>query len=140
VISIIDSWSMNMPSSRSTPNMTSSMVKGCRSNPVAQASMPLEAPEKARIWLKVAEPSTIMNAMTVTLSAPATARTRAGQVRQRKAAARSSTPAAPNAAASEGVAQPSRIRPITRNTTRPIGRMSVTTRRSLVRQATGGTS
>ena len=102
--------------------------------------MPADAPENARIWLKVAEPRMIMNDITVTLSAPLTERTSACQVRQRKAAARIRTPIAPNAAASDGVAQPSRIRPTTRNTTKPMGRISVTSNRSLVSREVGATS
>ena len=47
VKSIMDICSMNMPSNKSTPNITSSMAMGSRSNPVAQLISPCEAPARS---------------------------------------------------------------------------------------------
>ena len=59
VSSIIDICSMNIPSSKSTANITSSIASGARSKLVAQLTSPREAPEKASNWLNVAEPKTM---------------------------------------------------------------------------------
>lgn len=59
VSSIIDICSINIPSSKSTANITSSIASGARSKLVAQLTNPREAPEKASNWLNVAEPKTM---------------------------------------------------------------------------------
>ena len=74
---------MNMPRTRSTANISSSMTWPGTSRLVAQSMMPELAPEKARIWLKVAEPSTIMKTMTVTASVPSSDFLIPSQVRHR---------------------------------------------------------
>ena len=81
--SIIESWSMNMPSTSRIPNMISSIVVGSSSNPVAQPIRPDEAPENASSAEKVADPKMISSAIVVTLSAPITDLTIPSQVRQR---------------------------------------------------------
>ena len=62
------------------PIMMSSMPCGETSNVVAHAIRPLEAPENARIWLKVAEPKMMRKAMTVTRRAASTERRKLVQV------------------------------------------------------------
>ena len=111
VSSIIDNWSMNMPSTSNAANIESRITSGAASAEVAQAIIPALAPENARICENVADIMIIMNAMTVTRSAPRKLLTTASQVRQRKAAARMTTPTTPNAAASVGVATPPRMTP-----------------------------
>ena len=47
VSSMIEICSMNMPSSKSTANITISMDRGAKSKLVAQLTSPRDAPEKA---------------------------------------------------------------------------------------------
>ena len=58
----------------------------------------------------------------------------------RNRAARIITPSTPQAAASVGVAMPRMMKPMTMNTTSPIGRMLVQTSRTLVIALMRGTS
>ena len=59
VSSMIEICSMNMPSNKSTANITISIASGAKSKLVAQLTSPRDAPENASNWLKVAEPKTI---------------------------------------------------------------------------------
>jgi len=64
VSSIIDSWSINIPSISSIPNITNNMTTGASSNPVAQLIKPALAPEKASREENVADPNMISSAIT----------------------------------------------------------------------------
>ncbi len=55
VRSIMEICSMNIPSSNKTANITINMAIGASSKEMAQLTSPLEAPEKAKSWLKVAD-------------------------------------------------------------------------------------
>ena len=70
---------MNMPRTRSTPNMISSMTIGARSTLVAHSISPALAPVKARSWLKVDDARMIRRTIAVTRTEPATGRTVDGQ-------------------------------------------------------------
>ena len=63
---------MNMPRTRSTPNMISSITMGARSTLVAHSISPALAPVKARSWLKVDDARMIRSTIAVTLTEPAT--------------------------------------------------------------------
>ena len=118
-----------MPRNSRTANMNSSMVNLGNSKAVTQSTMPELAPENAIIWLKVEEARRIMKTIVVTTSVPSTDFRITLQDIQRNAVASTITPRTPNAAASDGVAMPIRIRPMTQKNTNPSGRMLITVSR-----------
>ena len=117
---------MNIPSISSTRNMAPRMTIGATSKPVAQLTIPLLAPEIARSWLNTVEFIRMKNTMPAVRSVPISEVPNAFQVKRRKMTARSTTPITPKEADSDGVAQPSTMKPITMNTTSPMGRMLTT--------------
>ena len=92
------------------------------------------------IWLNVDDAIRIMNTMVVTTSVPSIDLRITRQFSTRKAAASTSTPTTPKAAASDGVAMPIRISPTTQKKTRPSGRMLTAVSRILVAKSVGSTS
>jgi len=99
------------------------IMKGGRSNPVTISIIPALAPENARIWLKIIEPVIIMNIIDVILSVPRIQAFMIPKFIWPYAIAIKMVPSDPNAAASDGVAMPRKIRPITKKIIRPIGNM-----------------
>ena len=129
VISIIDTWSISMPRTSNNRNIATITATGGKSSPVTSATNPLVAPEIARIWLNVDDAMTMINTITVILRVPVSDSRIARQVSVRNATARMSTPSTPKAAASDGVATPRMIRPMTMNITSPMGSRWVRTNR-----------
>ena len=69
MISIIDSWSKNMPSSRITTSITASIAQGDQWKETNQSIMPPDAPENARICAKVVDAAMMRKVMPVTFIA-----------------------------------------------------------------------
>ena len=140
MISIIDTWSMNMPSRISTRNIAVRITSGARSKPVAQPTSPRAAPDSASIWLNTVEFIRMKNTMPPVRTVAISEVVKAFQVNTRRATARITTPSTPNDADSDGVAHPRMMKPITMKTTRLMGRTLTQTSYILLRHVVGSTS
>ena len=114
---------MNIPSRISTRNIAPRITIGATSNPVAQPTNPRLAPEKDSSWLNTVEFIRMKNTMPTTRIVPISDVLNDSHVSARRTIARIRTPTTPNDADSDGVAQPSTMKPMTRKITKPIGRI-----------------
>ena len=122
---------INMPRIIHANCMAIIMNMGGMVRPIVNSTRPRPAPLKARIWLKATDPKMSVNIMHVINTVFITDFLITSQFSFLYAAAKMAHPMVPVAAASDGVAIPRRITPITINMMNPIGRMYFTAANNL---------